>query len=211
MLRTMQTRHIQEVDCADCRASVRCWREQVVPATGFNVRRVRPLAAGAALFLAGAPFEAPYIVTSGCLRVTELLENGAERIVAFRVPGELIGLESCARPTHRYGAYALNSATVCRLRWNSTGLAGRPAPVLRSLLAKAGEDLDQAAHPWAGLPALERVRAFVADFRRRTDQPLPMTRAQIGQYLGIAEETVVRAFAQLRRLDAARSAAGLSA
>jgi CRP-like cAMP-binding protein len=53
--------------------------------------------------------------------------------------------------------------------------------------------------PWAGLSAVERVRAFVADFRSRTDQPLCMTRAQIGQYLGLAEETVVRAMKALRR------------
>ena len=50
-----------------------------------------------------------------------------------------------------------------------------------------------------GLSSVERVRAFITDFERRTDQPLPMTRAQIGRYLGLAEETVVRAFAALKR------------
>lgn len=195
----MQARHGQEVDCADCIASIRCWRERVAAGAGFNVSRARPLAAGDVLFPEGAKFDAPYIVTSGCLRLTELLEDGAERIVAFKVPGEIIGLESCNRPTHRYGAYAVNSATVCRLRWSASGVAGRPAAVLRSLLTKAGDELVQATHPWAGLSAVERVRAFAEDFRQRTAQPLPMTRAQIGQFLGIAEETVVRAFAQLRR------------
>jgi CRP/FNR family transcriptional regulator, anaerobic regulatory protein len=187
------------VDCADCVASIRCWQERVAAGTGFNVSRPRPLAAGDVLFPEGARFEAPYMVTSGCIRLTELLEDGAERIVAFKVPGEIIGLESCNLPTHRYGAYAVNSATVCRLRWNASGAAGQPPAVLRSLLSKAGNEIVQATHPWAGLGAVERVRAFAEDFRKRTDQPLPMTRAQIGQFLGIAEETVVRAFAQLRQ------------
>jgi CRP-like cAMP-binding protein len=66
------------------------------------------------------------------------------------------------------------------------------------LLAKSTAQCEQAALPWAGLSAEKRVRAFLDDFRMRTDQPLPMTRAQIGQYLGIAEETVVRALSRLR-------------
>jgi CRP/FNR family transcriptional regulator, anaerobic regulatory protein len=199
----MRSSHSKEVDCADCVASLRCWNEPVAPGTGIYVTRARPLAAGEALFVEGAPFDAPYMVTSGCMRLTELLSTGIERIVAFRVPGEIIGLESCTGPTHRYGAHAVNSATVCRMRWSESGVSGRPVAVLRLLLMKASGELGRPAPPWAGLPAVERVREFVEDFRRRTGQPLPMTRAQIGQYLGLAEETVVRAFAQLRRRSSA--------
>jgi hypothetical protein len=45
----------------------------------------------------------------------------------------------------------------------------------------------------------KRLEQSDADFRSRTDQPMPMTRAQIGQYLGMAEETVVRALKALGR------------
>lgn len=199
MLALMSQSQGREVDCAGCAASARCWREPVQPGAGFVVRRVRPLEAGDLLVAEGAPFAGPYVVTSGCLSVTQLLENGAERIVAFRVPGDIIGLESCHQRVHRFGAQAVSSATVCRLRWGANGGHARAPAVLRMLLAKAGEQLEQAP-PWAGLSSRERVRAFVADFARRTDQPLPMTRAQIGRHLGLAEETVVRAFAELRRV-----------
>ena len=76
---------------------------------------------------------------------------------------------------------------------------GRSAALLRALVSAGSRQLERSAPPWAGLGAMERVRTFLEDFRRRTDQPLPLTRAQIGQYLGLAEETVVRAIARFRR------------
>jgi CRP/FNR family transcriptional regulator len=137
--------------------------------------------------------------------VTELRGDGTERIVAFRIAGEMIGLESCDRPRHRYGAVAVSSATLCRLRWSPSGICARSTAVVRALFAKSARQLETAERPWAGLPAAERVREFIEDFRRRSDQPMPMTRAQIGLHLGLAEETVVRAMGKLRRRrDSAR-------
>lgn len=202
ILRGMRNEEREDVDCAACPATERCWQQRVPMAAGFMVRRVRPLEPGEVLVRAGAPFRAPFIVTSGCLGVIELLADGTERIVAFRLPGEIVGLESPNALAHRYGVQAVSSATVCRLRWHKGGIDGLGSAVLGKLLAKTTLQCEQAAHPWAGLPSVERVRAFIEDFRSRTDQPLPMTRAQIGQYLGIAEETVVRAFAQLRQRGA---------
>ena len=205
MLNRMSGSQGREIDCANCAASARCWHEPVSAGAGFVVRRARPLEAGEILLREGDPFAGPYVVTSGCVSLTQLLDNGTERIVAFRVPGEIIGLESCTSPVHRYGAQAISSATVCRLRWSAAGLQSRSAALLRTLLAKASEQLEHAAPPWPGLSSVERVRAFVADYERRADHPPPMTRAQIGRYLGIAEETVVRAFAELKRADNRRS------
>ena len=188
----------QETDCGECRASDVCWQERVAPGTGFVARRVKPLLSGERLVGQGAPFEAPFVVTAGCLAVTELLGDGGERIVAFRVPGELVGVESWSGESHRYSAQAVGPATVCRLRWSASGLAGRPNALVRKLLAKVSAQLDHATRSWPGRSAAERVRGFVADFAERSNQDLPMTRAQIGRHLGIAEETVVRAFSRLR-------------
>ena len=160
------------------------------------VSRAGLLEAGAVIFREGEKFEAPYIVTSGCMAITELLADGRERIVAFRVPGEVIGLESCDRRTHRYGAQALCQTSLCRMRWPSSATAVRSPALLRALLSQATRS-PPGVIPWPGLTAIERVRAFAEDFRARTDQPMPMTRAQIGSYLGMAEETVVRAFKAL--------------
>jgi CRP/FNR family transcriptional regulator len=202
----MRNQHRQEVDCADCVSGQRCWPEGAAPGDGFLVRRIRLLEAGESLYRAGSRFEAPYIVTSGCLSVSELLEDGQERIVGFRVPGELVGLESWNHPVYRYGAQAVTASTLCRLRWSTSPGAVRGAALLRALMSKMTAQTLPSAMPWPGLAATERVRAFIEDFRRRTDQPLPMTRAQIGSYLGMAEETVVRAFKTLRLRGVTRAA-----
>ncbi len=192
-----------EIDCGDCLARERCWQDRVASGSGFIARRVTPLVSGELLVRQGAPFEAPFVVTSGCIAVTEILADGGERIVAFRVPGDLVGIESWQDDVHRYAAQAIGGATVCRLRWSETGLAGRPPAVVRRLLEKVSRMLEQATRLWAGLSAVERVHRFAEDFTARFGRPLPMTRAQIGRHLGIAEETVVRAFA---RLDPSRAA-----
>jgi len=161
------------------------------------VQRVRVLEPEEMLFREGTPFQAPFIVTSGCLELILTMPDGRERVVAFRVPGEMVGLESWNRDVHRYSARAITQSTLCRLRWNKAS-SRRNAALMSSLLAKMSADAERNGIPWPGLPAIERVRAFIEDFRNRTDQPLPMTRAQIGSHLGMAEETVVRAMKTLR-------------
>jgi CRP-like cAMP-binding protein len=108
----MQRQRADDVDCGDCSSSRRCWSGAATPGGGFFVRRVRLLETDAELFQQGSPFEAPYIVTSGCMALVELLPDGRERILAFRVPGEMVGLESWNRGIHEYGARAMTQTTV---------------------------------------------------------------------------------------------------
>jgi CRP/FNR family transcriptional regulator len=200
----MQRQRADDVDCGDCSSSRRCWNGAATPGAGFFVRRVRLLETDAELFQQGSPFEAPYIVTSGCMALVELLPDGRERVLAFRVPGEMVGLECWNRGIHEYGARAITQTTVCRLRWNP-GSVSRNATLLQTLLAKSTSTAGRLLAPWPGLSAVERVSRFIEDFRSRTDQPLPMTRAQIGSFLGMAEETVVRAMKTLRLRGKARA------
>ncbi len=128
-------------------------------------------------------------------------------------------MEARARGEHPYTARALVATSVCQLNLPpATGMQASNA-LLERLLLKCAAQLDTAA-PWADLPARERVAAFVADFARRAQGKgspmglirLPMTRADIGSYLGLAEETVVRSLRQLssrRQLTVKGRAVGL--
>jgi CRP/FNR family transcriptional regulator, anaerobic regulatory protein len=171
------------------------------------VRWQRQLERGAVLFRQGERFGALYVLHSGCLTQRETMSDGTERVVGFRTPGELVGLEGWARRIYPHTVNSAAAATVCRLRWpQAHAQVPVEAAALKQLLAKAAEQLDRAGRPWAGLPASARVVAFMEDFIARlrlrdatgAHASLPITRAQIGSYLGLAEETVVRALAALR-------------
>lgn len=193
-----------DADCGVCPSARYCWGARPQPGQGIRARREPLLERGAELVRQGECARDIYIVASGALILRERRVGGRERVVGFRLPGELVGLEARARGAYPYTARALLATSVCLLNLPSAGGASASNALLERLLLKCAAQHDISA-PWQGLPASERVAAFVEDFARRTQQGegargpirLPMTRGDIGSYLGLAEETVVRS---LRRL-----------
>lgn len=208
------------MDCAYCPASRRCWGEEPQPGTGFLVQRELRLERGAVLTLPSGPARTVFVVVSGCLTLRETMTEGAQRTAGFRLPGDLVGLESWAREENPYEIRAATPSVVCRLTLPRSGHGGAHSVFLERLLVKSAAQIDQAMRPSPGLAATERVAAFVEDFLQRAQVRgssigrlrLPMTRADIGSYLGLAEETVVRALARLkqgRRLEVHGKTVGL--
>lgn len=195
-----------ETDCATCLSARRCWGELSLPLEAVRGRRELPLERGAQLVHQGERIGAVYLVVNGCLILRETLSEGSQRVVGLRMPGELLGLESYARGAHAYTAQAATETTVCRLLLPPAGSGRASAALLERILLKYSVQPERAAAPWAGLPAVERVAAFIENYAMRAQVArstdglfnLPMTRADIGSYLGLAPETVVRALGQLR-------------
>lgn len=195
-----------EVSCEQCPSGRRCWNDSLAAACDLRARREATLERGEPLFTQGEPFNGVLLIVSGCIYLSELAAEGTEHVVGFRVPGELVGLEGWVRGKHPHSATALEPTIVCRFNWSRDSRPRSSAALLQRILMKAGAQLERASPAWRGLPAAQRVAAFVQDFIRRAhgDVParkaaaLPMTRAQIGSYLGLAEETVVRALGRLK-------------
>lgn len=195
-------------DCASCAASRRCWGEEPLVGTGFAAQRKLQLERGTALTLPPSPSRVLLIVVSGCLTLRERLPDGRQRVAGFCLPGDLVGLESWTRGGEPYEIRAAMASQVCRFALVRAGLGSGNSAFLERLLVKSAAQIDRAMKPWSGLPATERVAAFMEDFLQRARlkgsagarQRLPMTRADIGSYLGLAEETVVRALARLKRI-----------
>jgi len=208
--RASSATRLGEFDCADCPRAGRCWGEPPRRGAGVLITRRVALPRGERLFRQGDAFDGVYIVASGCVKLRETSADGGERIAALRTPGEIIGLEGWARGRHPHAAFAATDATLCRLSLPAKGGAVS-VDLLERVLAKAAVQLERASRPWAGRPAVERVAAFVDDLAERLGDarlahgaaPLPVTRAEIGSYLGLAEETVVRALAKLSRSERA--------
>jgi CRP/FNR family nitrogen fixation transcriptional regulator len=165
---------------------------------------------GAEIFGEGDPAEHIYQVVSGAVRTHKLLSDGRRQIGAFYLPGDIFGLENVA--THRFTAEAITSSTV-RLasRKRLDDVAKCDPSVLRTILAETARNLVHVENHLLLLgrkDSLERVAAFLLEMHLLSTQAdvihLPMTRRDIADYLGLALETVSRAFAALRRKNILR-------
>lgn len=164
---------------------------------------------GAMLFAQDELSDAVYKIGSGVVKLDRVLPDGRRHIHGFALPGYFLGISMS--PRRNSGAQALGTVTALRFELASFKRFALQTPsLLRQLFDLAGRELD-AAHELTvtlgQLNAEDRVLWFRAEFRERwkpihglSDRiPLPMTRADIADHLGLTIETVSRAITRLAR------------
>jgi hypothetical protein len=122
-------------------------------------------------------------------------EEGEEQVIAFHLPGELIGLDALGSGQHRCQAVALEAAEVCELNVGQLERAAREVPGLQhGLLRLMGHavEVDQDHLALLARPqAIERLALFLVGLVTRLQAQgldgerfaLPMSRADIASYL----------------------------
>jgi CRP/FNR family transcriptional regulator len=170
------------------------------------VQRRRPAPRGQFLFRVGDPFHSFYAVRSGSVKTYILLEDGSERVTGFHLPGELVGLDGLGSGYHQCAAVTLETVSVCEVPFDHFEQLWREVPGLpRQMLRVMSNEIhnDQILLMQVGKKSgEERLAAFLLGlslrFRQRGFSPtefnLSMSRGDIGNYLGLAEETVCRLF-----------------
>ncbi len=160
------------------------------------------------LFHEGDRVERIYQVISGAVSLTRLLEDGRRQIIAFGFPGDIVGFPCDGR--HHTDCVALTDVRLQPYRLSQLE-SGR-------VHSKLGAGLLQAAlHEIAAMQdhfmmlgrksATEKVAAFLTVLKRRTGTAagqytqinLPMSRADIADFLGLTTETVSRTISQFRK------------
>jgi len=174
------------------------------------INRKRPLARGDHLFRSGNSFQLLYAVRSGTLKTYTTSEDGQEQIMGFHLPGELVGLDAIADGTHPLSAKALETTSVCEIPFSaleslSTQLHSLQSQLLRIMSQEIRND-EQSMVTLGQKSAEQRLAGFLISlsnrFRRRgfsdTQFNLSMSRGDIGNYLGLALETVSRLFTRFQ-------------
>jgi CRP/FNR family nitrogen fixation transcriptional regulator len=155
------------------------------------------------LFFEGDAAECYFKVVKGAVRSCKLLADGRRHIGEFFLAGDFIGLD--AGETYRFAAEAVSETTLVRYaRRKVDALIAQEPRIARSLVNIMRDGLSAARDHMALLghmTAMERIASFLLNLEERCDNgrvELPMTRTDIGDYLGLTMETVSRAFSQLR-------------
>ena len=173
----------------------------IVNLSEFNYKK------GTEIYGEKEPAEYVYQVKIGAVRSYKLLSDGRRQIGAFHLVGDIFGLENGSE--HRFTADAIVNTTVRLIKRRSLERAAESdAMVSRNLLSMTTSNLQHAEDHMLLLgrkTSLERVAAFLIEMDRRLTaagiMPLPMSRRDIADYLGLTLETVSRALSRLHELD----------
>ena len=189
------------------------------------IKRRRPLKRGEHLFHVGSPFQAIYAVRSGSIKTYSPTEDGHEQVTGFHLPGELLGLDAINLLHHPCAAKALETTSYCEIPFDRLEELSTRMPSLQHQLLKimSKEILhDQSLLMLLGKKsAEERLAALLLSLSSRyqqrgfspTDFYLSMSRNDIGNYLGLAVETVSRLFSRFQDeglLDVQRKHIGIA-
>ncbi len=175
---------------------------------GLARASLRKIAVGEHAFLEGAPRSYIFKVESGALALYRSLGDGRRQVLGFGFDGDLIGLG--ARKCHLVGAQALKPTTLRCLPVPQLKQMINANPGLAARLYEAiSEELADAQDRFFNVSqrrAIERVAFFLQKLSHRNEARgadprvilLPMSRADIGDYLGLTLETVSRTLSELR-------------
>ena len=189
---------------ADIAATLALVSERVSP-------QRRLVHAGEELYQAGARFGNLYLLNSGFFKIVTLAPDGREQVVGLKFRGDWLGFDGIADSTYRCNAVAMDTGEVWAINYEALLAACARERRLLNALHEAmsreiGRDRDSLLS-MCTLPADARVAEFLRDWADslagrglRCDQiALRMTRAEIGNYLGMTLETVSRALSRLAR------------
>lgn len=154
--------------------------------------------------------KALYVVRTGAFKAAYSGSNGYERIIRFLFAGELLGLDALYDGRHHCTYTALEPSYVFRIPVDRLGPVAQAVPGLqRELLRLAVRQIrDDEEHMLLleQKPVAARIATYFLHLDRRQNGHdsesrlyLPMTRADLASYLGLAAETLSRQLSQFER------------
>ncbi len=163
------------------------------------------------LFSQGEPFDAVYAVRSGSLKTYVVTSDGQEQITNFYFATELLGLSGLNTDSYPVSAVAMETTTVCKLPFAQLDEFSLGLPRLRkSVYSTIGKEINGFEGMMMTLSkknAEQRVATFLMNLSCRYKKRgysasafrLTMSRNEIGNFLGLAVETVSRVFSRFQK------------
>lgn len=212
--------HDFQVSCGNCRLNSICLplalESDDIAQLDSIIQRSKPLQKNQHLYREGDDFQSVFAVRSGTLKAYRTTDDGREQVTGFYFPGEIVGMDGIANNTHASSAKALETAAVCEIPFSSLEKLSAMMPNLQrhffQLMSHEITEDQQLITLLSKNSADERVAALMLSISGRnarrklsaTQFRLPMSRVDIGNYLGLTVETVSRVFSRMQKMDVLR-------
>ena len=177
------------------------------------IQRSRPIQGGEHLYRSGDKFTSIYALRSGSIKTYMIDDSGIEQITGFFLPGEVLGFDGIDNSSYGCNVVALETSTVCEIPFNRLEELSMQMPGLQrhffQLMSREIETNHQMLLTLSKKNAEGRVATLLLSlsqrFSHRKLSPnamrLPMSRMDIGNFLGLTIETVSRTFSRLQKED----------
>ena len=207
--------HNQAMSCGDCRMKTLCLplalEAEEVDKLDDIVQRGRPYQKDDYIYRSGDEFHSIYAVRSGAVKAFTVNDQGVEQVTGFYLPGEVFGMDGIAHTHHISSALALETSAVCEIPFHRLEELSTVLPSLqRHFFKLMSQEITNDQHLLTLLSknsAEERVATLLISISARNAMRnlsgirfrLPMSRADIGNYLGLTVETVSRVLSRFQK------------
>lgn len=204
-----------KASCADCNLKGLCLPIAMdvkdIDKVDQIIQRSRPIQAGEHLYRSGDKFKSVYAVRSGSIKTYLVDDDGVEQVTGFFLPGEVLGFDGVGTHSHGCNVVALETSTVCEIPFDRLEELTRTIPTLQhhffQLMGKQIETDHQMMLTLSKKNAEGRIATLLLSLSRRYGRRnlspnamrLPMSRMDIGNFLGLTIETVSRTFSRLHK------------
>lgn len=208
--------HDFQVSCNNCRLNTICLPLALdvsqVEQLDRIIQRSRPIQKGEHIYRQDEDFHSVFAVRAGSVKAYSITDGGQEQVTGFYFPGEILGMDGIAKNRHASSARALETSSICEIPFDKLGELSQRIPSLQkhffqlmsqeiaedqqllTLLSKNTADQRVAALLLSISARNKRRKLSAANFR------LPMSRTDIGNYLGLTVETVSRVFSRFQKM-----------
>lgn len=204
-----------KVSCSDCRLNAICLpialETDDIDKLDEIIQRSKPLHKGDHIYRENDEFESVYAVRSGCLKAYKVTGDGKEQVTGFYFPGEILGVDGISQNKHVISAKALETSAICEIPFRRLEELSVKLPTMQrhffQLMSQEITQDQQLITLLSKNSAEERIAALLVSISARsarlklspTSFRLPMSRTDIGNYLGLTVETVSRIFSRFQK------------
>ncbi|MCD8513478.1 MAG: fumarate/nitrate reduction transcriptional regulator Fnr [Nitrincola sp.] len=213
---TGKVHSLKQVHCSTCSLSSLCLPVSLnmteMERLDTIIDKSRPLKKGDHLFRQGDKFSSVYAIRAGSVKSYCITDDGEEQITGFFFPGELVGLSAFDTAVYPVSTKVLETTTVCEIPFERLDDLSSHMPELRrQILRTMSKEIcndQQMMMLLAKKNAEQRVASFLLKLSQRFYERgysanlfrLSMSRNEIGNYLGLAVETISRIFTRFQSL-----------